>query len=191
VTPIDYEGIHQMFDGLMFDLCSECGGSGCEYNTIGVLMPGEAEFIACKLGPTAEEFIERYCNTVSNYQGHDVHTFIGLCKFLSPTYRCELEAENCKPLTCLFYPAMIGFPGQPKLVFLDDVDCPMAHRVNDSFKERAFAILETLKEQLPEWWLNFNLQHCWPIYHEDKLHRLSEKQVITVEELMGCEVERE
>lgn len=190
MTSIDYEGIHQKFDGLMFDLCSECGGSGCEYNTLGYFMPGEEEYIAGKLEMPVQEFLDRYCTTIKNYQGHDIYILIGFCKFLSPSFHCQLEIHNCKPLTCLLYPAMIGFPGQPKRVFLDDVDCPMAHLVDDSFKEKAFAILEVLKEQLPEWWLGFNLQHGWPIYHYDRLLELSTKKVVTIEELRACEVDR-
>lgn len=46
---IDFEKIHRMFDGLMFDLCSECGGS-CEKNTMCTLLPGEAEYVALKFG---------------------------------------------------------------------------------------------------------------------------------------------
>lgn len=182
---IDFERIHQRFDGLMFDLCAECGG-GCEQDTLAILFPGEAEYIAGKLGTTANAFIAEHCLTVQ-YMGHDVQILKGIvCTFLNAEFRCGLEKFKCKPLQCLVYPAMIGEPGDKNRIFIDHIDCPMAHRVNDEFRQKAFSILEFIKPALPDWWLEFNLEHGWPLYDYAKFAALGDRNEISVEELMQC-----
>lgn len=85
---------------------------------------------------------------------------------------------------------MLGYPGDMKRIFIDDIDCPLSHRISDEFREKAFAVLKEVRRHVPEWWLEFNMEHCWPIYHYDQLVELSAKRKITIEELRACEVER-
>lgn len=147
------------------------------------------------ISPTDSEggadFIDRFFTTI-DYQGHDIHIQYGDCPFLCKVeHTCELEKFNVKLVICLVYPAVLGYPGDMKRIFIDDIDCPKAHRVSDEFRQKAFAVLGLVREQLPDWWLEFNMKHCWPIYHYDKLLELNKKKVISIEELVSCEILRE
>jgi len=60
---IDFKKIHDGFDGMMFDLCEECGGQ-CEKSNLTMLLHGEAEYIAKKLKLNLNDFINKFCNIV-------------------------------------------------------------------------------------------------------------------------------
>ncbi|MCX5812824.1 MAG: hypothetical protein NT178_09815 [Proteobacteria bacterium] len=189
MEPIEFEKLHSMFDGMMFDLCVECGG-GCEKNTITYFLPGEAEFVSRKLEIPFMNFIDRFCNTFP-YKGHKIYGLVGDCHFLDITEgRCRLETRNAKLMLCLAYPAMIGYPGDIRKIFIDDIDCSMAHRVSDEFKKKAFEVLELALEHLPDWWLEFNLEHGWPIYDYELLAALKGRKEISIEELRACAIVR-
>jgi hypothetical protein len=72
-------------------------------------------------------------------------------------------------------------------VWIDDIDCPMALRVSAEFTRRAFGVLERLREQLPDWWVEFNLEFGWPPYDDAKLTAMKERKVISVEDLRSCQ----
>jgi len=167
-------------------LCQECGGG--EQEQIFFFMPGEVEYVAGRIAISASEFIDRFChiipvgsNTVYLLRG-------GTCPFLNAAGRtCDLEGNGSKPLSCLTYPAMIGCPGDARRVWIDDIDCPMAHRVSAEFTQKALGLLECLREQLPNWWLEFNLEHGWPPYDYEKLTAMKGRKVISVEDLRHCQ----
>jgi len=187
VKLIDFEGIHRTFDCTMFDLCAECGGR-CEYNTIVAFMPGEVEFTAQKLGLAVDAFVKQFCNTI-RYDGRDIYILKNNdCPFLNAEYMCELEKHSCKPLCCLFYPGTIGHPDDKRKVFIDDEDCPMAHRVSEDFKTKSLGILEILKSQLPELWLDFFAGPMWRLYDREKLGHLRDQLQISTEQLKHCEI---
>jgi len=99
----DFEEIHRNFDGSIPGLCSECGGE-CERNSIVVLLPGEADFMARKMN--MPDFVEKHCIVVS-YRGHEIHLLNKVnCSFLK-SFQCKLEKYGCKPITCMFYPMPI------------------------------------------------------------------------------------
>jgi len=139
------------------------------------------------LGLPLEEFVARHCYRVA-YQGHEIHVLFGACSFFDTEFRCTLEKHECKPLQCLLYPAMIGYPGDKRRIFIDEQDCPMASRVGAQFRDKAFAVCEELAPQLPDWWLEFNLEHCWPLYDFEKLAALDHRKVVSVEDLKRCEL---
>lgn len=99
-----------------------------------------------------------------------------------------LENDNCKPLGCLLYPGCIGHPDDKRRIFIDDVDCPMAHRVGTEFKTKSLGVLELLREQLPDWWLDFNAYSLWWLYDYEKLGQLRDRQYISIEELDRCKI---
>ena len=116
---INFEKIHNDFDGMMLDLCTECGGK-CEQNELTILLPGEEDFISKKLGMTKEDFLEQNCNKLL-FKGFDIYILkAGVCPFLNNEFRCDLEKANCKLVRCLLYPVLIGITelNAPK-IFLD------------------------------------------------------------------------
>jgi hypothetical protein len=72
-------------------------------------------------------------------------------------------------------------PGDKRRSFSDEQDCPwrVASARNSG---KAFAVCG-LAPQLPEWWLDFNLEYCWPLYDFEKLAALDHMEVVSVEDL--------
>lgn len=183
---IDFEKIHNEFDGMMFDLCDECGGQ-CEKNNLTLFLPSEAEYIAKKLNLPFENFIKKYCNTVKISEAECVYILkAGVCPFLDKKYRCELEKPNCKPVRCMLYPVLIGAPGDKTKIFIDFEECPMAYRLTKKFIKQATKIYQDIKDKIPNYWLEFVSEYDYYIYDYSKLEKLRDKEIITLEELKKC-----
>ncbi len=182
---IDFKRMHGSFNGLMLDLCTACQGQ-CEKTQIAVLLPDEEIFIAQKLGIPRKAFLAKYCTTVL-YRDHSIHLLkAGVCPFLNNEYRCELEGPNCKPITGMLYPIMMGLrEGKPE-IFVDDEHCPMAKKVPAEFKEQAFSMYESIMDMIPQWWLSFASEYDNCLYDYAKLEKLRSKHQITPDELEQC-----
>ena len=182
---IDFETIHNSFDGMMLDLCVLCGGS-CEKNEITLFLPGEAEYVANKLNLSLSKFAEQYCNIVK-YKNNDIYLLkVGICPFLDTNYRCELEETNSKPIRCMLYPVLISASQQEIKIFLDHKNCPMAHRVTDDFNRKATKISESIKDEIPKWWLDFVAEYDEVTYDYSKLEKFRDQQFIELSELEVC-----
>lgn len=186
---IDFEKIHQEFDGLMLDLCYQCQGS-CEKNEMTAFLPGEAEFIAKKLNLDFQTFIQKYANIVSFKNNHIYLSKVGICPFLNLNSRCELEKNNCKLLRCLLYPVLMGKYENQIKIFVDFQGCPMAHKVKEDFKEKAIKIYQEIKTEIPDWWLDFISEYEEAIYDYHNLEPLREKNILELAELEKCMVKK-
>ncbi|MFA6048053.1 MAG: hypothetical protein WC737_04505 [Parcubacteria group bacterium] len=187
-TPINFEKIHEEFDGMMFDLCDECGGR-CEKNNLSLYLPGEVEFIAGKLKINFKDFVKKYCNLVKISENSELYIQkAGTCPFLDNDYRCTLEKPNCKIIRCMLYPVLIGHPTDKFKIFLDYEDCPMANKLTDQFKKQAFKIYEDIRDTIPEYWLEFVSKYDFITYDYSKLEKLRDKEIITPEELEKCAI---
>jgi Fe-S-cluster containining protein len=185
---IDFEIIHNEFDGMMFDLCEECGGQ-CEKNNLTLFLPGEAEYIAKKLNIEFKKFIKEYCNIVKISETESVYILkAGTCPFLDKNFRCELEKPNCKPVRCMLYPILIGAPENRKNIFIDFEECPMAYKLTKKFIKQATKIYEDIKEKIPAYWLEFVSEYNYYIYDYTKLKKLRNKNIIILEELKKCRI---
>tara|TARA_Y100000310_G_scaffold342743_1_gene447192 strand:+ start:4277 stop:4837 length:561 start_codon:yes stop_codon:yes gene_type:complete len=182
---IDFEKIHKAFDGTMLDLCTECGGQ-CEKNEISVFLPGEVEFIANKINFDKQKFVDDFCNIIK-FKNHDIHMLkAGVCPFLNKEYRCELEDNNCKLIHCLMYPILIGIEDNKIKIFVDTKHCPMAHKIQDDFKNHAFNIYESIKNDIPKWWLEFVSKYDECTYDYPKLEKIKDNKIISINELEDC-----
>ncbi|OGJ43566.1 hypothetical protein A2974_02165 [Candidatus Peregrinibacteria bacterium RIFCSPLOWO2_01_FULL_48_20] len=182
---IDFESIHKNFNGVMLGLCTACGGS-CEKNQITLFLPGEIEFVAGKLGMDLMAFKEKFCNTIV-FKGQ--HIFImkaGVCPFLNASYHCELEDSNCKLTRCLLYPVIVSLVNGKAAVYLDEKGCPMTRWVPKEFTAQATEIYEEIKNELPDWWLEFVVKYDEALYDYSKLTRHREKRFIELRELESC-----
>ena len=182
---IDFEVIHKNFDGIMFDLCNECEGQ-CEKNEITVFLPNEIKFVAQKLNLNLEEFVERFCNTIEFKENKIYILKAGVCPFLDSEFRCEMEKFNCKLVRCLLYPILIGISENKIKIFVDYKHCPMARRITNNFKNQAFRIYESVKQEIPKWWLEFVSKYDECIYDYSKLKKLRNRKIILMEELEDC-----
>lgn len=185
MNKIDFEKAHEKFDGIMIQLCKECGGL-CENEEITLFLPGEAEFAAKKLKINKKEFIKKFCNTIM-FKGNEIYILkAGMCPFLNKKKRCNLEKPNCKPLRCLLYPVLIGnYRGKPK-IFIDNRYCPMAKKITKEFKRKAYATCIDIKTKIPKWWLEFVSKYDEATYDYSKLTKLRNKKIIKLEELKKC-----
>lgn len=183
---IDFEKIHEEFDGMMFDLCEACGGQ-CEKNNLTLFLPGEVDYVAGKLNLKTKDFIKKYCNTVKLKTDNQIYILkAGTCPFLDKDFRCELEKPNCKPVRCMLYPILIGAPKDKKKIFIDFEECPMAYRLTPKFIKQATKIYEDIKNRIPKYWLEFVSEYDYYIYDYSKLEKLRDKDIITLEELKKC-----
>jgi len=182
---IDFKQIHKKFDGMILNLCNECGGQ-CEKNEITVLLPSEVEFIAEKLNLSSQEFIEKFCNIIKFKENNIYMLKAGVCPFLNKENRCELEKFNCKLIRCLLYPILIGIKEDKIKIFVDYKNCPMAHRITNNFKSQAFEIYESIKQEIPKWWLEFVTKYDECSYDYLGLEKLRNKKVILIDELEDC-----
>jgi len=181
---IDFEKIHKEFDGMMLDLCVECKGK-CEKDELTMFIPGEIEFTAKKMNLSSKEFIEKFCNIIK-FKGNEIYIIkAGVCPFLNKEYRCELEESNCKIIRCLLYPVLIGIKNNKIRIFVDP-NCPMANRITEDFRNKAFKIYEEIKQDIPKWWLEFVSRYDECTYDYKKLEKLRNKKVISVKELEEC-----
>lgn len=173
---------------MIVDLCRECGGK-CERDQIALFLPGEVEFIAKKLDLTPQEFIDRVCNIVE-FRGEEVYMIklAGDCPFLDKENRCELEKFNCKPISGMLYPVLVGLSGDEVRIFVDYKNCPMAHRLSEDFKEKAFRIYESIRKEIPQWWLEFISRYDCCTYDDSKFEELRDKMKISPEELEECKI---
>ena len=186
---IDFEKIHEEFDDMMLNLCTECGGQ-CEQNEITLLLPGEAEFVAKKLGLTVKEFVEKFCNKIK-FKGREVLLLkVGVCPFLNSEYRCALEKPNCKITRCLLYPVIIGLSEKRPKIFVDYLNCPMAGRVSVDYKKKATEVYEEIKHEIPRWWLEFVSKYDEITYDYTKLEKLRDKKSIFISDLKQCAIKR-
>lgn len=186
---INFEVIHKNFDGMMLDLCVQCGGS-CEKNEITMFLPGEAEFASKKLNLSLHDFIEKFCNVIK-FKDNDIHILkAGVCPFLDKKYRCELEEPNCKPLRCLLYPILLGNSENETKIFVDYKNCPMAYRITEDFKTKAITAYESIKDDIPAWWLEFVSKYDEVVYDYNKLEKLRQKRYIKLSELEDCMVKK-
>lgn len=182
---INFEKTHNTFDGMMLDLCVECGGA-CEKNEISTFLPGEMEYVAEKIGVKKTDFVKKYCSVIK-YKGHNIYILkAGVCPFLDSEYRCELEPPNCKLIRCMLYPAIIRADNGKKRILLDDVGCPMAHRTTEEFQRKAFKAYEDIKKDIPMWWLEFVSKYDELYYDYDKLSKLRDRKTISMKDLDAC-----
>jgi Fe-S-cluster containining protein len=167
------------------NLCKSCGGL-CENEMLGIFFPGEVEFIASKIGMDRDKFIEKYCNIII-YKDLKIHLLkLGICPFLDSNYRCELERFNAKLVICMLYPVWIVRSNGKTEIILDRELCPMADKVPNSFKEKAFALYEEMRSQIPNDWLEFESDVDDGLFDYVKLNKLRDKTIITLEELGRC-----
>jgi hypothetical protein len=169
----------------MLDLCTRCEGL-CERTQIAVLLPGEETFIAEQLGITTKEFVERYCTVVLYREQHINMLKAGTCPFLNEEYRCTLERHNCKPITGLLYPVLIGISEDEIEIFVDHEHCPMAGEITEQFRKSAFSAFESIKHDIPRWWLEFVSEFDNCLYDYSKLEKFREQTHITTDELKSC-----
>jgi len=184
--PINFDSIHSEFDGMMLNLCTECGGK-CEKKEITMLLPGEAEFISSAISLSLQEFLDTHCNTLL-FKEHEIYILkAGVCPFLDSEFRCALEKTNSKVVRCLLYPVIIHLSptGEPEIC-LDTEFCPMAHRISEDFKTKAFAVYEKIKKDIPMWWLEFVTKYDETYYDYPKLELLRHKKILTLKELEAC-----
>ncbi len=182
---IDFEKAHNIFDGLMTNLCQECGGL-CENEEITLFLPGEAEFAASKLKIDKKEFIKKFCNTII-FKGKEIYILkAGMCPFLNKKKRCDLEKLNCKPLRCLLYPILIGNSRGEANVYIDNRYCPMASKITETFRKKAHLVCNQIKSDIPKWWLEFVSKYDEATYDYSKLNKLRDKQFIELKELKKC-----
>ncbi|MBT9164156.1 MAG: hypothetical protein DDT22_00075 [candidate division WS2 bacterium] len=182
---INYEKAHSLFDGLMINICHACGGI-CEQNQLAVLLPEEDDYIALKIGVEKKEFLKNYCTTV-DFREQKINILkIGVCPFLNNQFRCELEQFNCKALQCLLYPVLINSSLAQGKAIVDESYCPMAHSVSEEFKHKSWKLLEEIKSNLPQWWLDCSGIIDSYIYDYKKMSDLKNKTTITIEELNNC-----
>jgi Fe-S-cluster containining protein len=182
---IDYKSIYTEFTGLIMNLCQECGGQ-CEQTQLSLFLPGELEYCASALKMDPKQFLEKYCNII-NFQGHDIYLLkLGVCPFLNEEYRCVLEDQNIKPLVCRMYPVWVGLVNGKKKVMVDEKLCPMAKKIPESFRKKAFKIYNQIKKDIPDWWLEFESVVDDFLFDYKKLNLLRNKFRITLEELNNC-----
>lgn len=182
---IDFEKIHKRFNGLMMDLCKECGGL-CEKTEITCLLLGEVEFVAKKLNQDVATFVKNNCNIIK-YNGNNIYMLkAGVCTFLNSQHRCVLEESNSKIITCMLYPVSIAVLNDKVEIFVDTKACPMAHKISDNFKKQAFEIYENIKNEIPKWWLEFTSRYYEYTFDYSKLEKLRNKPIITTKELEKC-----
>lgn len=182
---IDYEKTHSLFNGLMVNLCHSCGGI-CEQNQLAVLLPEEDDYISLKVGVQKDDFLKKYCTTV-DFGEHKVNVLkVGVCPFLNNQFRCELERFNCKVIQCLLYPVLINSSIAQGKAIVDVLFCPMAHSVSEEFKHEAWKLLDEIKGDLPQWWLDCSGIIDSYVYDYDKLLDIKNKPMITIEELNNC-----
>jgi Fe-S-cluster containining protein len=187
---ICFEEAHTISDGMMLDLCQECKGK-CEKDGKSPLLPGEEGFIAKKLGMPVSDFIDRFCNTI-RFRGHDAYLLkAGKCPFLNPASRCELEKHDCKPLLCLLYPACIGVYDDGIRMSIDHEECPAAGKLQPDFKEKARQMVESIKHNIPKWWLDMDFGDEEKGHFDySKLERLKDKKVASLDEWRKCVVKQ-
>lgn len=183
---INFEKLHKQFNGMMFKLCQQCGGT-CEQNEITVFLPGEVNFCANKLNIPVKEFIKKFCNTVL-FQEHEIYILkAGMCPFLKH-FRCDLQNFNCKLIHCMLYPVLIGLKNRQVEIYVDHCNCPMADKITPEFKDKAFAIYQEIVKEIPMWWMEFISTCDSAVYDYQKMSKLRYRKHIKVQQLIACQV---
>lgn len=184
---IDFSTAHKNFDGLIFDLCSKCGGS-CESNQISLLFPGEEMFLANMLEIPLELFVSQFCNIIE-YNCHTLFVLkLGHCPFLLESRKCNLEIRFCKPLRCKLYPVIITLhEGLPKIT-VDEFGCKMVKRIQPAFFMKAAEICNHLIPDISYWWLEFAEKYDNALYDYNKLNELRNKKIIKARDLEKCSI---
>ncbi len=66
----------------------------------------------------------------------------------------------------------------------------MAHKIPDDFKNQAFNIYESMKNDIPTWWLEFVSKYDECIYDYPKLEKLKNNKIISINELEDCIIQQ-
>lgn len=133
ISPDVFADFHRAFCGdtpLTLPICQECGGT-CEKKMIGPLFPGEADFVANRLGTSVDRFRSRYLDGLRvEDEVIDVLKLSPICPLLDETSgSCQLRrggvmAHSVKPILCDIYPIMEVWKSGD-LRFILDVSCPL------------------------------------------------------------------
>jgi len=188
---INFEKVHENFEGKIENLCNKCGGQ-CENNETVIFFPNEMEFIAKKLGISPKKFSDKYCNKIKFKNKYVIMMKVGKCPFLSKSNNCRLEKYNCKLLKCKLYPIIIGKnkKGLPA-VRINYEGCPMAKKLPDKFKEEAYGIAKHLMKSLPKYWIDFSVDYDEEKYDYVKLKKLRNMIIISIFKLKQCLIKNE
>ena len=189
ISKSKFSKFHKMFKGdstEIFEICVKCGGI-CEYNFIGTLLPGEAEYIAHIMRMPIKDFRNRYLDGINcNGVVMDVLKMVNPCPFLNKnTLGCS--CRDFKVVYCDIYPISIGSKGAKITYSIDD--CPLGR--NKAFKtyflSKGIQALEMLN--IPVTWVNFallydNVSVDYNVFQ--KIRKNRDYQVFDLETILKC-----
>lgn len=186
-----YEHFHKMFNGCnenTFKICKECGGA-CEHNKIGTLLPGEAEYMAEKMGITISDFKIRYLDLLKMDDGTLIQVLkLGkICPLLNKDNLCE--CRDFKPIFCKIYPVVFTIEDE-KINFTIDRWCKLSRKkACRLYFETAIPLLSSLVIQVE--WVRYVTSYdnlCFD-YNQLEKYRRGKKgyAIFSLEELLSLQ----
>lgn len=148
IPEMRYENFHREFQSNTGTNCELCRGK-CEAIKIGSLMPGEAEYIAGKIGRSIHKFRDQYLDGIETPYGIiDILKVKPVCPFLDSGYSCSIK--YFKPVLCEIYPVVFAVKHANINFFLDSW-CPIVRHVPDlsnHFTEAAIPAIKRISAPL-------------------------------------------
>lgn len=186
-----FERFHREFKGdtaVTFPICLACGGQ-CEYTAISSLLPGEAQYIADRVGEPLESFRNRYLDGVEmDGEVIDLIKCVARCPFLDAgDHSCAIRPF--KPILCLIHPLVFEPNDQGWRFFVHDA-CPLSERAETRayFEGEGRRLVERL--HIPHEWLRrvYEYDQCtfdYDLMTAKRVRGVDEFQVFTLHELLS------
>lgn len=147
----------------------------------------ERELIAKKLKTSLREFNRKYVSKIK-YKNSIINLLkVGKCPFLE-NYRCKLEKYDAKLIRCMLYPILIGRKNSKIKIFLDVKGCPLANKFPKVYIKKAINIYKKIRNQIPNYWLEFATKHDEQKYDYKILSKFKNKKIINIKELKNCSI---
>jgi uncharacterized protein len=184
-----FDRFHREFQGDTWDACTVCGGR-CEINKIGSLMPGEAEYIASRLGQDIPEFRAAYLDGIQTPHGVvDVLKLKPGCPFLNASYQCTIK--DVKVVLCEIYPVVFEVVNG-QVEFSLDPWCPIVRhepKIAGQFAQGGIQAIRRIGAPV-EWYRAVSLYDGLCVDYDKLLARKANQPgyvILSLEAVLACQ----